>query len=473
MTESLPETLVLSKKRKLAAIAASVITFLMLAALLSYIFLDYIKLDLFRREKWLKLPGVLGFIFCQFTIALTIAWFVFRKVAKKNDRLRDKRWVQILLSMMAGAISAIAVIMACWLFRFPLRTSLAGGILVGLSVTLAIAKDGRCRAFFQWWSKFRFLRWSFRIAVACAFWTLCLFVCFSLFENIDPGSRDKQTTVLGWAVIWINGPILWGLYRSFKQTERVWDWCFLVILIAYANSVIWLSLSETWVPTVQFLKGLLTAQFIVYAIIAGGLIIRLIKREMCLSLLFIYVVGATSPIALALFVQAVWSSYTPQEIIKQVNATGTISDWQAESLGKGQPYRRWKGIPLRLNGLTSITDEQAERISKVSNQLYLNGLTSITNKQAESLSEAKVLSLGLTSIRDEQADSLSRVEMLSLNSLNSINDPQAESLSKVEGPLFLLGLTSITDAQAESLSKVESLHISEDLQPLIDKYKKQ
>ena len=43
----------------------------------------------------------------------------------------------------------------------------------------------------------------------------------------------------------------------------------------------------------------------------------------------------------------------------------------------------------------------------------------------------------------------------------------------VAGPLSLHGLTSITDAQAESLSKVEWLYISEDLQPLIDKYKKQ
>ena len=35
------------------------------------------------------------------------------------------------------------------------------------------------------------------------------------------------------------------------------------------------------------------------------------------------------------------------------------------------------------------------------------------------------------------------------------------------------GLTSLTDEQAESLSKVETLLISEDLKPLINKYKNQ
>ena len=77
------------------------------------------------------------------------------------------------------------------------------------------------------------------------------------------------------------------------------------------------------------------------------------------------------------------------------------------------------------------------------------------------------------SITDEQAESLSKVEgMLDLDVLTSLTDEQAEILSKVKS-LGLAGLTSITDEQAESLSKVETLYISEDLQPLIDKYKNQ
>ena len=193
-------------------------------------------------------------------------------------------------------------------FWVPFGTALLCGIVVGLSVTLAFAKNGRCRAFFQWWAKFRFIRWSFRIAIACAFWAFCLFVGFSLLEKVELWSNREQTIELGWAVIWINIPILWTLYRSFRQTEREWDWCFLVVLLAYADAIIWLSLSETWIPPVQFLKGLLVGQFVVYAIIVVGLIIRLIKRKMCLSMLFLYVVGAAVPIALTLFVQVVWSA---------------------------------------------------------------------------------------------------------------------------------------------------------------------
>ena len=103
----------------------------------------------------------------------------------------------------------------------------------------------------------------------------------------------------------------------------------------------------------------------------------------------------------------------------------------------------------------------------------VNASGKITDAQAESLSKAQYLYLsGLTSINDAQAESLSRVNDLCLNGLTSITDQQAESLSKVSG-LFLNGLNSITEEQAESLSKVSELYISEALQPLIDKYKNQ
>jgi hypothetical protein len=105
-----------------------------------------------------------------------------------------------------------------------------------------------------------------------------------------------------------------------------------------------------------------------------------------------------------------------------------------------------------LNGLTSITDEQAENLGKVEGDyLDLNGLTAIT---------------------DEQAEILSKVGILRLDGLTSITDAQAESLSKVKGYLTLNSLTSITDEQAESLSKVKHLDISEVCQELVDKYRK-
>ena len=118
---------------------------------------------------------------------------------------------------------------------------------------------------------------------------------------------------------------------------------------------------------------------------------------------------------------------TVGEIMEEVNATGTITDAQAEILSTvewGTSLGRVEHITLI--DLITITDAQAEILSKV-DQLYLGGLTSIT-------------------------------------------DAQAESFSKVD-TLYLGGLTSITDAQAESLSKVETLLVPEDLQPLIDKYR--
>ena len=148
-----------------------------------------------------------------------------------------------------------------------------------------------------------------------------------------------------------------------------------------------------------------------------------------------------------------------------LNCLNSITDQQAESLSKNT-------YGLQLNGLISITDLQAESLSKV-NIVSLNGLTSLTDQQAESLSKAENLHLkGLNVISDQQAESLSKVGFLNLVGLTTITDQQAASLSKVEF-LMLNGLSSITDQQAKSLSNVRLLFISEDLQPLIDKYKQQ
>ncbi len=69
---------------------------------------------------------------------------------------------------------------------------------------------------------------------------------------------------------------------------------------------------------------------------------------------------------------------------------------------------------------------------------------------------------------------MSFIRNQAVNGLTSITDAQAELLSEVEGWLCLSGLTSITEKQAEGLSKFNrGLEISEELQPLIDKYKKQ
>ena len=149
------------------------------------------------------------------------------------------------------------------------------------------------------------------------------------------------------------------------------------------------------------------------------------------------------------------------EIIMQVNASGKITDAQAEILSKITRFE-----------LREITDTSFQPTKSA--WLELNGLTSMTDGQAESLSKVLTLKLnGLTSITDAQAESLSRCWSLQLNGLTSITDAQAESLRKVRSGLVLNGLTTITDEQAESLAKVSSLFIPEEFEPLIEKYKKQ
>ncbi len=64
------------------------------------------------------------------------------------------------------------------------------------------------------------------------------------------------------------------------------------------------------------------------------------------------------------------SKQTPDQIIAEVNATGKITDVQAESLTLSTS----PNTLLELNGLTSITDAQAENLSRLKG-LSLNGLT--------------------------------------------------------------------------------------------------
>ena len=127
-------------------------------------------------------------------------------------------------------------------------------------------------------------------------------------------------------------------------------------------------------------------------------------------------------------------------------------------------------VMVCLNGITGCGTGNSEELQLIQ-QINISG--TITNSQAERLSKVKFLELeSLTTITDEQVEILSNVRELWLSGLTSITDAQAESLSKATY-LDLNGLTSITDQQAASLSKVYDLEISETLQPLIDKYKKQ
>ena len=253
-------------------------------------------------------------------------------IAKIKNHLLAKKWVRVLSSLTAGTISAIAVFLAVvfslialtrvflrWStepgeeFWVPFGTALLCGILVGLTVALAGLKEGRsrdllrkCKAFFQWWAKFRFIRWSFRISIACAFWAFFLFGLVYIFEELHLAREYNRKLELGIAVLWINIPIFWTMYRSFKRTEKEWDWWFITLLIVYSNLVLVVFFSQTtieshrdvWIPDVHFLRGQWYGIAFTCVVLTIGFFIRLFKRMIPLPMFFYYGIGLVLPLFL-------------------------------------------------------------------------------------------------------------------------------------------------------------------------------
>lgn len=147
----------------------------------------------------------------------------------------------------------------------------------------------------------------------------------------------------------------------------------------------------------------------------------------------------------------------------------------------GAVQEEWQG--LYLDGLKTITDDQAKLIAKNEVNLSLNGLTSLTDEQAKSLSTFKgkfvprafqgdpnyqrifgtrcggMLSLsGITALSDEQAKWLGKSKSfeLDLNSLTTLNDLQAKYLGFYSGRyLQLNGIKSLTEKQIKSLAQFQ------------------
>ena len=144
------------------------------------------------------------------------------------------------------------------------------------------------------------------------------------------------------------------------------------------------------------------------------------------------------------------SSITDEEM-KQVVKYANKNDHGSVLFGRPDPLNK-----VRKPSITSITDKQAEELSKLEDGVELDWLTNITDKQVEELLKWKIkwVSLGwLTSITEKQAEELSKLNEVSLNWLTSITDKQAEELWKVKQTLSLNWLTSLTDKQAEELVK--------------------
>lgn len=88
---------------------------------------------------------------------------------------------------------------------------------------------------------------------------------------------------------------------------------------------------------------------------------------------------------------------------------------------------------LNLSGLTTISDEAAEGLTRHTGSLDLSGLESLSLHAAEFLAQHK--------------------GSLYLGGLTEMSDEVAQALSKHHGTLTLTGLTSLSDTAAEALSK--------------------
>jgi len=259
-------------------------------------------------------------------------------ILKKN--LLTSKWSRYFLALIGGAISAITVFMAVvfallaltriflgWTgrpgmgmeFWVIFGTAFLCGIVSGFIAILAIAKEGRfrsfsrkCWAFFQWWTKLRFFRWFFRPAIACAFWTFFLFGLIYIFDDLRLAREYGPKLELGVAVIWMNLPILWTMYRVFKRTDKEWDWWFITLLIVYSNCVLLVFFSgttielnrEVWTPNVHFLRGQWYGFAFISVVLAIGFLIRLFKRRMSLPMFFYYGIGLVLPLGLIFLLYA-------------------------------------------------------------------------------------------------------------------------------------------------------------------------
>ena len=123
-----------------------------------------------------------------------------------------------------------------------------------------------------------------------------------------------------------------------------------------------------------------------------------------------------------------------------------------------------EGGSLSLGGLRLLPSDIASALAEHKRTLWLNGLTKLSDEAAECLSKHRGETLrlcGLTRLSDAAAESLSKYKgALSLDGLTQLSDVVAESLSKHQGNLSLNGLTELSDAAAASLGQYQGNQLS-------------
>ncbi len=125
-----------------------------------------------------------------------------------------------------------------------------------------------------------------RLLRAVSVWVISLLgvICLSKF---GPASWPLKWVIFGT----FNIPVLITLIRSYRLTEKQWDWCFLTFLILHANVVIALMFSEAWLPDIHFIRGLIFGQTFVLVTLGSCFLYRSFKRQMSIPLFVHYGLG--------------------------------------------------------------------------------------------------------------------------------------------------------------------------------------
>jgi hypothetical protein len=150
---------------------------------------------------------------------------------------------------------------------------------------------------------------------------------------------------------------------------------------------------------------------------------------------------------------------------EEINDTGTITLEQTKILSDYhlELQTDWALAPLKLDSITSITEQQAVLLGRVKN-LELNGITSLTIKQCESLGnvEGRLTMNGLTELTDEGCRLLCNAKVINLEGLTSLSDQQITHLSKQGPGLNLSGLSEISESQLSILlrERIQKLELN-------------
>ena len=149
-----------------------------------------------------------------------------------------------------------------------------------------------------WWR--RSLRGLLHVLLVLIFWAFFIGVLLDIQNSKTPMPPFV-------ALLWINVPIGFTVFRSFRRTSREWDWCFITMICLYAEIASCLLISGTWLPDIHYLRGLLFGFVFVAAILGIGFVQRLVKHGMSMPMFVYYLLGLVAPVAACLVTQLQWT----------------------------------------------------------------------------------------------------------------------------------------------------------------------